>query len=1171
MTRDLSEESAASEDAVLQVAKITRAASGNIPLRAAQPLELSGRDIVVGRLEIDDNNVPRLHDPSNKVHTLSWSEVTFRQGSPRSLAEALRNLSWRDVSADRKDSSPQTIDPLDRAWLLARRVNGRISLTAQADTPFPVDHLAEQFPTRDSPNGPVRQSYVVAVNRAGRLILELAPGRYVELPTGLLRQLFSGQLGPGLELGWESLDRGDVMEIERVPAAEDSTAEYLPPFRVVQVHPGNGRQERVSFVTVLQVAADGGLVLGQPGPTAIPADHLRHLLQDRLIDLRSFPAGRLRDETLCKEFDRHGNFLVLEGVITGTRQGANGWLHFVDIGMPVPIQGRADQGYPQFFLLSRPPYPKGTPLRVRVMNIEHRGGRLETCELAVEWDSNRARIRWDGSMAKRFAGSPQVGDSVVVYRGDATLPGDCQVLGYETDFLVEWVPYAGDPFHLHQMPERDFILPRLLPGPESAIWATVEAVEETRRVLRLSRRVQLEQSLPRAGRIGRARLREPLNDRRLLVDVLGTPTVLFVDKLCQGAGRAFRASVEALTRAWVADSAGALSSPELEVVAESDGTVNAVAVYPLPSEVEEVEARIERIVPKGVLANADGCRMFVPNQELACCDLDEELIMQFFRQPNDRLYRVRVPSRSYKGPFSLIRTREVRREVAWLRLAGTEPVYVVLAWDCKEGRAIVRSPSGALMELSYEPGTKVPERGPAYVQSVHETGTVVRLSLERVPVRYWAFPKEREERQEFAIDSVTSQVVRSAILDLQNLDDGPGALAAWASRQIGLEPSPRNLRLVLEEINTRFGHDTAWAAAYGSAGEPADPPCGFAIALGETCNLLTQRQAVEVASPIAQFSLGYWHLLTGNAVQSLPHLHAAIGDAAVGRHVDVWICLARALSLMNAETAVIPPALARRLQLPDATPPMVMATYLLARLSVLVWTGALQTFPLPLFQPSNPNDPERQLWMESLQRGELTSIIEVADRLRANDRERSTLNQARDLWLAIVQGRFDTRLGELTDTLLTAIRDEEEDHREIGAGVYLLAAQLSFARGDIRTGFHHLELAAPPAGEEELSDAMEFWKAWIRCEPLPSTVSPLFAALLDAFRQSRWRSQVDACVVQRLWESLRNTHHRWVVNGPVYRIVPHKPDIPAQVPLWGEEHAIPMTLIDVAGEGSNEE
>ena len=126
--------------------------------------------------------------------------------------------------------------------------------------------------------------------------------------------------------------------------------------------------------------------------------------------------------------------------------------------------------------------------------------------------------------------------------------------------------------------------------------------------------------------------------------------------------------------------------------------------------------------------------------------------------------------------FSHVRTQDVRREIAWLRRAGEEPTYVVREDDSGQGRAIVRGESRVLLELTYEPGTKVPERCPAYVVVLDEARHLIRLSLERVVPRLWDFP---ERPSDFVLDCATADVPNTRLRKLeQQLADGPGGLAA---------------------------------------------------------------------------------------------------------------------------------------------------------------------------------------------------------------------------------------------------------------------------------------------------------------------------------------------------------------------------------------------------------
>src|SRR5205823_3220681 len=151
-------------------------------------------------------------------------------------AEQLGELTWWNTLPVRRGEQEEAID---RAELVARRVDGRVSLVALVDTLFPVDHLVEQFPTGscDERRQVPRPPYVLARYTPGRLVLEIAPGRFAELPTSLLRALHTGRLAEGLTLGWDQLVGGDLVELERVSRAKGVSEEFLPSFRVRTLQP----------------------------------------------------------------------------------------------------------------------------------------------------------------------------------------------------------------------------------------------------------------------------------------------------------------------------------------------------------------------------------------------------------------------------------------------------------------------------------------------------------------------------------------------------------------------------------------------------------------------------------------------------------------------------------------------------------------------------------------------------------------------------------------------------------------------------------------------------------------------------------------------------------------------------------------------------------------------
>lgn len=225
-----------------------------------------GPDAVVGRLHPRAQG-PLLAPADRPPLQLDWRVVTFRHAFGVEHAEALTAMRWRDTAGGAEQSAATAaivaaVDPQTQ-WP---------SLTRQAEWPLPPDHLAEQF----ADDGERRLTFAVARSAPGCAILEVAPGRYAELPMSLVEPLRDTRFAPGHGLTGELLAAGDLVTIKRAPDQEDGF-QGIPRFRVVDLRPGPGRLLAHPLVTLLQ-RDPRGPVLGPVG-RGIPADHAAGLLR----------------------------------------------------------------------------------------------------------------------------------------------------------------------------------------------------------------------------------------------------------------------------------------------------------------------------------------------------------------------------------------------------------------------------------------------------------------------------------------------------------------------------------------------------------------------------------------------------------------------------------------------------------------------------------------------------------------------------------------------------------------------------------------------------------------------------------------------------------------------------------------------------------------------------
>ncbi len=1081
-----------------------------------------GADAFAGRLHFDEKGLPQLRSAAGESVTLRWDHLTCREGDPETKRTWLAKRSWRNTFLGEK------LATIEDADIVARRSGSWASFTRLAEHPFPVDHLVEQFPPERSGRRTkaVSRSFVVARAEPERLILELAPGRYAELPTSLIRPLHDGQLQPGLALDWSRLARGDRLQLERC-AAEDTSEELLPNFRVRTLDPDHGRHLAGPLWSVLRRRPDDRVVLGPEKGPGVAADHLAELLRDHVADLGEYPEGRNRYHQLRVLFQRHSSRLVLEGRVGGFRDDPKGRLYFLKIGIDVPIPGRDHWGDPAARTATEPPLTEGTALRIRVMEAEFSGNTLERFLCRIETDSEEVRTSCpvrivDGRFERCHAPAAR-GDTVMVYRPADVAGDECRVVGLE-DYSVAWDASAEDPLHLNHPEQRRLLFARLLNRPGAVLWATLEYLDTRQQRVRLSRRTQLQRALPQFAEVGRARVVAALSGRRLLVDLLGVPAVLPVGEFCRGVRHQL-------------DLSPCLEKGPIEVeVVIAEGTLVAGAYCPPTG---EFEATIEYTLPSGVVARSKGCRFFVEKRELSWCRLEDDLLERLF--PHGRTLRlVRLAHRKGQETFSHIRTYDIRSEITEL-VRSNGPAYVSREYvDEPQRRAIVRGRSGVLMELHLEVEAEVPERFCAFVDHIDESNRRIILSLQEQPIRIWDLPAMPES---YAVDRLTTQVIEARLeaLRQQLAAMGPEGIWAWAREQKHLEPAPRNLRLVLEQIREVLGADAVWQRPEDLE---SDATCDFHAVWRELNAVLCGDRTAESIAGQTRFALGYWLVQREDFKTAAEQLDQAARDEALRHDFDVLLTRARAHFLMGRTAK---------------------ATSFLRELTQGLWASALHTLTVPLIEPE-PADPYSDLpgeWNAALKAGRLAPLEQMLRRQAAGE-PLSPRSQAQEIWLALARGRLDS-LDRLTESYLDAL--STEDRREtVDPRHFGLAAYLSFARGDVVGGWNYLDrLASAPrsALTAELATA-EFWHTWLsgsgRKDLPQNSTEPLLSALVPVLRQSRWRRVCEEGVFNRLWQDFRISRQRWILSSPRCRALPEPPKEEERLDQWAEDHGVTSAL-----------
>ncbi len=986
------------------------------------------------------------------------------------------------------------------------------------------------------------------------MILECAPGRYVELPTTLLLPDQSGNLRQGLTPYWGTLARGDLLSLE-LNYSREATAEGLfPSIRVLSVRVGNGRHLQVPFVTMLRRCSDGSLKLGPCEGTGIPAEHLEELFyDDQVEDLKKLPSKPKRYSQLRSLYKSHGSRLLLVGHVAHHLEWKNEFRYFVDIGISVPIKGHDKLGDPTYTVHKEDePLPRDTVRYVRVLEVRFDSDdTIKDFQYKIEEAKTESltecHIKGEKGQFKRFYDLPQVGDSVMVYCPDETIEDNYRVVGYKK-CQVQWDAKIDDPLNLHQIVQRKLLLGKILNQQGTVLWATIEKVDSQSQKLVLSRRVQLEQTKPLHGQVVRARVRGSVSKKRLWIDILGVPYLLSVDELCYG-------NAPNTLGDKFGYSGG--KGKEIEVALTENGLLSSKHVYQLPK-ANEFEADVSTIIPEGILVTADGCPIFVPASELSWCDLDEELLQYFF-PVNTKLQIAKVAS-----GFSHITTTDIRTEIRELR-SSNNPIYVTKEWIDETGeRSIVRGRSGVLMEVHLQPNDNLEKRFDAYLRHIDTNSRQIILSLEKSPIRIWDMPHINKD---YALDCLTSQVINAKLEDLEHLcepiverrDKRRGirdklrslgiwfdqfdnniftfteasiissSILDWVSIQIHLEPSPRNIRLVLETLQKEL-HDTTWWQLKPLTKEIL---CQFYEMWQKLCVAFRDNHNADSIDGLTNFAIGYWLLLQENAEKALVHLEKA--GEELQNHFDVQLTLARALYLTNQREK---------------------ATQLLSSLTTRLWNNALHTFYPPLLAPEYMNDDDHKKWNKALTDGNFHKL--------KSKLEWSVRGKAQQIWIHLAQSvPLETDFDDLVNSFFDELDSAESDKNEIDVRLYVLAAQLSFARGDVITGWQYLDqVQSFHIFHEEVKVAL-FWQKWLRDEPInteQSDVDPLLASLVPILRQSRWRLYCEPQYFDECWEIFRKSRHRWILSTPICRALTAPPSDYKGLEQWAEHNDVKHAL-----------
>jgi hypothetical protein len=983
---------------------------------------------------------------------------------------------------------------------VARRHGGRVSLTEAARHPFPVDHLTEQFGDPASPergsSRPQTMPFPVARADKERLVLEVAPGRYVALPCGLIAPLHAGELASSRAVAWQRLERGDLVEIERVVRADGAASGFLDRFRIRRIEAGATRPFTVGCVLPSQWEGSDAPRVGVPGlhlgveEPDVEYVHLRR---------QPNPSRGLREGR---------GTVIFVGTVLG-RPGRDGdaWVCQVDIGRRF---GERDAPLPPAVRVpSYLPVPReGDAMGLRIEDRAAKDSRSPREEgvAALPWLARRLHKTSGGFQPSD--GTLGEGDCVFVVQGS---DGHPRVAGFE-GLQIVW------------QCEGDALLARFAQAfferPGAVLAATVEAPParvDRRWSVALSRRKQLERVLPGGDEAGRASVVGTIGQDGILLHVLGVPCAMPADALCHGRPSA------TLVRELLADLTreGPL---EVEVVRKGDGTLTALGVYQSPSHGSNVTAVVEAHAAAGVLVNVAGCRGFVERRDLAWCHLPPALLARAF--PLGSRLAVHVLQEEGGMRLSHVLTPDVRNEIRSLSVGA--PVYVVRVADAAEGSALVRGRSGVLFELFQAKETQEEERFCAFVRQIDHIERRVILSPHALSARTWDVP---ELPADCIVDAMGPEVLVASLEELVELLEGrPQEVPAWVSAQGRLDASPKNLRNILETIFLFLGPQVPWAAWAAQAVTPHR----LGLAWAEVTEALASAAPTEPALSVARFALGWWALRTDQADRSRRLLESCRKD--LGDHVEVELAYAIALHRVGEGKK---------------------ARSVLRATTSRLWSGAAQTLPLPLLLPALQGPNTWQLlerFARQLGAGE-PSVLE-AMALREHPRTASHQALAAALWagwarLAIRRDapRFDEQFHELLERL----HDERLNGVQADPRLHLLAARLLLARGDLARAWVHLEDALPLDGVPEGATAA-FWGAWLQSEPAAG--DRLLQVLERLRRWTDWRESTagaDALIAQ-LTHALSGLNHVWRLARTRYRIVPEPPPDAASLDAWADRY-----------------
>ena len=1059
----------------------------------------------VGQLKIDMDSILFKPVDTDNFQNIHCIHVTFHVGTVIHVLDYLKTIQWRNTT--QHHARPK--ECIDNSLIIGTKQNKRISFTKASSSPLPVEHLFEQFSIDITQKGGMEKlTYVIANATNERLILEIAPGRYVELPTILLKSMYPKGNFKNRKMNWECLKKGDKITIKLISISDFELSKYFQNINVCLIQNTPWYRFNSDYITTLRKTETSGLVLGPPGKHCLPADHLYFLLKDQSLELSRFKQPHIKQRKLIDFYEKFGTRLIVEARITNINENNSRILYFCDIGVEY-YSPKHNKKHTPIFYLNEKKYDVSDKIDLRILKIVHNNYKIEYMAVEPKSDDNYCRLIYYHKSKKfdRYDGLPETFDSVIVKRD---VKGYFSIDGYE-NYKPRWTKNNNDPLKLHISEMRKRIEPLLLHEDGSFFWATVEKVE--RREILLSRSIQLEQGLPKNNYIVRAKIKGAIQEYKdtpptIIVDLMKIPYVIYTENFCFG-----HYDVGNLFDILKDENEG--EGFELEVVLNDDNILSANDVYQLP-EYDELEAKIEFVSSTGILVCKDGCRIFVSSKELSYCQLDESLLKLFFIPGNKIILHRDRKNKRIK--FSHIQLSDIQEEINQLKKSGG-PIYVTIEHVHNENKsAIVKSTrSNFLMELNFASSNDFNpsfSKTSAYLESTDSYHNRIVLSLSAIQSKSWILADI--PNKQFAIDHYTPELIKERIKSLIDIlyDQSSKGMNNWLLEQHNLEPCPRNIRLIIEQIIYAIDEDDIifdWNIFLNNDNlnnQRKDANELHKIWKEISTIILNDGYTTDANDPFAIFGAGYWFTIQNNTEKALKLLKKCKKE--LDEYFDISVVLAKVFQLNND-----------RRNFKEQ----------IRKLTSLTWTNAMSTMHIYPPEPTEQYfDAEiSKEWDEAIRTGDVTLLEEVTKKIKIYEPD-SLRSITHELWLSIIKNESELELNKIFNRYIDLLREEEWFEEEIDSLFYVFASKLSFCRGDTLSGWWYLEKCQSEYALTALEVA-NFWKSWCAGYTIENMINSdsTLKALLPLLKAIRMDKKIQEVydLFDSFFSEYRDCLHNW--------------------------------------------